>query len=364
MLTAIQAFYTNAAYATSVHGALGPSVVSSTGVKQGCPLSPTLFGLFLDGLHRFLQQRCPAAGFQCQNGSKIRDLQYADDVLLVDTCPTRLQATINFTSEFCHRIGMQISLEKSSVLAFNAVCNPPHGPTLQCNDVPLDVLQQVKYLGIHISASHGLAASMSVLRGKQSTAGALLSKQLQNLGAAPSVGLHLRLFRACVPPAASYACEIWALRDLPPDAAAARQQLQSAHLQAIRRILGLSPSVHSSIVYAESGFQPITTHWLLRAAGFYNAILEMPESALCRQLLYQQYELSVRHRAGTWFAAFFRAIQSFQYTFAPTSVDLPCRDIPALTFHLLTTLQSSFADVHVCPRSCPSQGASLCTYDR
>lgn len=41
---AVQALYTDPAYAVTVKGRVGPSVPSCAGVKQGCPLSPRLFG--------------------------------------------------------------------------------------------------------------------------------------------------------------------------------------------------------------------------------------------------------------------------------------------------------------------------------
>ena len=90
----------------------------------------------------------------------------------------------------------------------------------------------------------------------------------------------------------------------------------------------------------------------------------MPESSLCRRILIEQYERSVQSRVGTCLLRFFGALSSVQYTFAPTSTNFPSVDIPALRILVKTSAQSSFTTAHECPRSCPSAGASLCTYAR
>jgi hypothetical protein len=51
MLSAIQSLYANSTVAMKIGNRKGPGLPSETGLKQGCPLSPTLFGLFADGLH-------------------------------------------------------------------------------------------------------------------------------------------------------------------------------------------------------------------------------------------------------------------------------------------------------------------------
>ena len=54
MLKAIQSLYTDSGLTIHINGRHGKTFRSVTGVKQGCPMSPTLFGLYMDGLHRYL----------------------------------------------------------------------------------------------------------------------------------------------------------------------------------------------------------------------------------------------------------------------------------------------------------------------
>lgn len=77
-------------------------------MKQECPLSLNLFDLFLDGLHKYLQHHLPATGFLL-SGTRVLDLQYADDVLLLNTLPDGLQCLIDGAAAYCAPIGVRIS---------------------------------------------------------------------------------------------------------------------------------------------------------------------------------------------------------------------------------------------------------------
>ena len=82
MLHAIQSLYAVTQYARKVGGRLGSYQVSIAGLKQGCLLSPTLFGHILDGITRFLQPHCAYAGFRIAPNLLVSHLLYADDILL------------------------------------------------------------------------------------------------------------------------------------------------------------------------------------------------------------------------------------------------------------------------------------------
>ena len=121
MLGAVQSLYEGCDVAINIEGRVGQSLPSQTGVKQGCPLSPTLFGLFLDGLHRHLQHTCPDAGLRLRNGTQVTDIGYADDFVLLSACRAELQKLIDAVAEFCSLIGMVISTQKTKVMVFSEV---------------------------------------------------------------------------------------------------------------------------------------------------------------------------------------------------------------------------------------------------
>ena len=52
-------------------------------IKQGCPLSPTLFGLYIDEVSHYICHR-EIQGFEaCLAGIAIQILLYADDIVLI-----------------------------------------------------------------------------------------------------------------------------------------------------------------------------------------------------------------------------------------------------------------------------------------
>ena len=98
-----------------IGGTYGGSQHPSIGLKQGCPLSATLFGLFTDGLHQYLQDTVPEAGVQVQH-LRLTDLKYADDVCLMAPTKEHLQALLDALYAHCGMIGMTVSQEKTKIM--------------------------------------------------------------------------------------------------------------------------------------------------------------------------------------------------------------------------------------------------------
>ena len=98
-----------------VSGHYGTVQFPSVGLRQGCPLSATLFGLFLDGLHEHMQTSVPGAGIKVQH-LRLTDMEYADDVFLLGNSASELQDLINAMSNYCEALHTQISAPKTKVV--------------------------------------------------------------------------------------------------------------------------------------------------------------------------------------------------------------------------------------------------------
>ena len=79
-------------------------------LKQCCPLSPTLFGIYIDKLEGCLEESGCAGTLLV--GIVIILLFYADDTILLARCPSDLDKQLRILNDFCSTMGMTVNTVK------------------------------------------------------------------------------------------------------------------------------------------------------------------------------------------------------------------------------------------------------------
>ena len=239
-LGAIQSLYNGCLLSTSVNGVTGDSQTPSMGLRQGCSLSATLFGLFIDGLHHYLEAAVPTAGIRILQ-MQLRELVYADDICLLASSPEQLQALIAVLASYCAILQMTISVPKTKVMVVSAVSAP--AVSFTCNGNPVEQVATFKYLWLHFHQSGSIAHFVTRIKARAGGSWAAVQRRHSLLQCGNTVSLHLHLLQAILVPALQYGCQIWGVHS--PRAAVAnnaRAALQRLYDYYLRTICHLLPS--------------------------------------------------------------------------------------------------------------------------
>lgn len=128
------------------NGLSSKSFLLHRGTRQGCPLSPSIFALFIEPLAAAIRQNNNITGIRTlTNHYKIS--LYADDILLYLQDPSNpLEEAIKLISSFSELSDYAINWTKSTTLPI--YCSE-RDATAQ--NTPLTISSNIKYLGINIS---------------------------------------------------------------------------------------------------------------------------------------------------------------------------------------------------------------------
>ena len=268
-----------------------------SGVKQGCVLAPTLFGIFFsillsyafesstDGI--YIRTRADADLFNLAHlrakrkvtSVLLREMLFADDAALVSNTEQGLQRLINHLSKACMEFGVTISIKKTEVMGQQV----PSAPEITICGKTLANVNSFKYLGATLTCNASLDAEIDARIAKAAGTMSRLSKRVwsNNL-----LTLHTKLsvYAACVISTLLYGSESWTLYTRQ------ERRLNNFHLRCLRRILGITweQRIPDTDVL-EQAKQP-SLHAMLqqRRLRWIGHVHRMPHTRLPRAILYSE----------------------------------------------------------------------------
>ena len=86
------------------------------GVKQGCPISPTLFNNYINELAKTLEES--AAPAITLYNTEIKCLLYADDLVLLSPTKEGLQQHLDRLHGFCQTWALAVNRNKTNIMIF------------------------------------------------------------------------------------------------------------------------------------------------------------------------------------------------------------------------------------------------------
>lgn len=226
LLNTIKSLYQQVTMKVKLNGKISAAFQNILGVKQGDPLSPALFGTFIEILPELIATMAehlkygnPPIDFikSCPDleGLALFYLLFADDLALITTDAELLGKFLEFLEAFCDKYDMKVNESKTEIIVFATTAQfnfmrtmGTHQPNFQYRGTKLQYRTDVKYLGMWFNNRGKRAKAVKAITEAGQRARFLLQNSIQKLGCM-SPAWQIEIFNAIVRPVLSYGSQVW-----------------------------------------------------------------------------------------------------------------------------------------------------------
>ena len=319
MLQALKTLYADVHVCVRTVHALSAPFPTFVGLRQGCPLSPTLFGVYVDDFEEglLLQEGLGLVSFQ---GECVPPLFYADDLLLMSGSVAGLQRQLDYLQRYAARWRLTVNVSKTKAMMFGGRGRASQRayPELMLDGGDVEWVHSFVYLGVEFHESRDLCESAAAGRvGRAWRSVHLMRKRCSELGVS-SPWLQSLLFDAIVRPSLTYGADVWGTFFIQGSASSSGlTSVNSLYHGFFKRLLGVRASTPTLVVLAELGRFPLVSFVGKLAASMWRRLVLMEEERLVKKAfnaslaLARQQGGAAAGKGSSWvahMAAFFEEI--------------------------------------------------------
>ena len=202
----VSSMYSNVSAQVKTATGLTEDFTIEIGTRQGCNLSPSLFNMYINDLHKQLA-KCGEPSIQLGD-LKLDCLMYADNIVLLADSAPRMEKKLQTLERFCKKWRLTISTAKSKLI----IINQPKSlkSTFKIYNSKIEIVDSYCYLGIVISKRGNFKEAIEQLTKKASRAYYSTHKEF-NFENNTKPKTIIKLFDSTIKPILTYGSEIWSL---------------------------------------------------------------------------------------------------------------------------------------------------------
>ena len=221
------------------------------GVRQGCPLSPTLFNLYVDGIFDTINNNS-ISDVYLNERNKINTLMYADDLVLISRTKEGLQRQIDCLDNYCQKWKLTINIKKTKSMVFNRG-NKLINTTFHIRGYPTGNVKSFTYLGFTISSKNcSFQKTIDDLSVKANLAVFAIKSKIK-LSQLP-MKLAIKIFNTQIVPILLYGSEVWGPYMNFDYTSWDQSRTERIQTQFIKQVLGCNFQTPNNMARADSGF--------------------------------------------------------------------------------------------------------------
>ena len=260
----------------------------TSGLRQGCVMSPLLFSLYINTLIDTLKKH--DCGIQCGNDI-IPGLLFADDTAMLAPDEEGLTRSLNCMVQWCAEWGVKINVAKCGIMHVRKKTMKRSNLKFVIDGEEVPVVSSYKYLGCIVDEFLEMKEMIEdkAMAGKKAL-GAWFQRCTAELGDI-GIGTFRKLMTSLVDSTMLYGAEVWGCcRNL--------QSVQQVQLRAARLFFGVGTLHPRTSLLLELGDLPVV--WLARMKCMVFWLTILTSAAYDGRLLKRVSVEAIRLNKGTW----------------------------------------------------------------